>query len=260
MSDSPAGPDWWLASDGKWYPPTSQPGSAPPGPKPAWVGPALSGWLQGLFWVVAVLCALGAAATLRALSAFNAYASSSSLGRWSAWVDADDAFALVVGIAGVLAIPIGVLLVIWTYKVSQTVDRFAPVHRSWNSGWAIGAWFIPLGGIVLCKLVLNELERLAFAPRSNGVVTPEWRRQGTRPLGWIWWMSYMGGVALVLAGGISVGDSGGHFNAADSEIRTYYILNAIGLVVFTAAAASGALYVREVSRPLSPRALGDAWH
>ena len=54
--------------------------------------------------------------------------------------------------------------------------------------------------------------------------------------------------------------SGGHFNAADSEIRTYYILNAIGLVVFTAAAASGALYVREVSRPLSPRALGDAWH
>ncbi|HYO19314.1 MAG TPA: hypothetical protein VES02_11690 [Dermatophilaceae bacterium] len=30
MSDSSQGAGWWQASDGKWYPPTMQPGTAPP--------------------------------------------------------------------------------------------------------------------------------------------------------------------------------------------------------------------------------------
>jgi Domain of unknown function (DUF4389) len=39
MSDVPQGPDWWIASDGKWYPPESHPGYQPP-PTP----PAAPGW------------------------------------------------------------------------------------------------------------------------------------------------------------------------------------------------------------------------
>jgi uncharacterized RDD family membrane protein YckC len=36
MSDVSQGPDWWLASDGKWYPPEQHPGNAPPpGPPPS---------------------------------------------------------------------------------------------------------------------------------------------------------------------------------------------------------------------------------
>ena len=34
MSDSAQGPGWWLASDGKWYPPESHPGRAAPAPPP----------------------------------------------------------------------------------------------------------------------------------------------------------------------------------------------------------------------------------
>ncbi|HWJ98465.1 MAG TPA: DUF4190 domain-containing protein [Acidimicrobiales bacterium] len=44
MSDAPQGPGWWQASDGKWYPPTAQPGTprppAAPGPSPYGPGPA----------------------------------------------------------------------------------------------------------------------------------------------------------------------------------------------------------------------------
>ncbi len=52
MSDSPQGPGWWQASDGKWYPPESSPGGSPtpatggtaPGTEPQ-VGEALTyGW------------------------------------------------------------------------------------------------------------------------------------------------------------------------------------------------------------------------
>jgi hypothetical protein len=35
MSDTPQGPDWWLASDGRWYPPSSR--RPPPPPQPAFV-------------------------------------------------------------------------------------------------------------------------------------------------------------------------------------------------------------------------------
>lgn len=47
MSDAPSGPGWWLASDGKWYPPESMDGYAPPAPSrvPAWLVPTnVSGW------------------------------------------------------------------------------------------------------------------------------------------------------------------------------------------------------------------------
>lgn len=34
MSDVSQGPGWWLASDGKWYPPSASPGSVAPQPGP----------------------------------------------------------------------------------------------------------------------------------------------------------------------------------------------------------------------------------
>jgi hypothetical protein len=41
MSDRPEGPDWWLASDGKWYPPELRPsGRSDPSPKVAEQSPA----------------------------------------------------------------------------------------------------------------------------------------------------------------------------------------------------------------------------
>ena len=30
MSDESRGPGWWMASDGKWYPPESKPNALPP--------------------------------------------------------------------------------------------------------------------------------------------------------------------------------------------------------------------------------------
>ncbi len=34
MSETPAGPGWWQASDGRWYPPEAHPAAAPPPPPP----------------------------------------------------------------------------------------------------------------------------------------------------------------------------------------------------------------------------------
>lgn len=39
MSDQSGGEGWWLASDGKWYPPTQQSGYAPPPLPPSYAAP-----------------------------------------------------------------------------------------------------------------------------------------------------------------------------------------------------------------------------
>lgn len=45
MSDNPIDPTWWLASDGKWYPPQSRVGAPPPPPPPiASSAPADASW------------------------------------------------------------------------------------------------------------------------------------------------------------------------------------------------------------------------
>jgi hypothetical protein len=37
------------------------------------------------------------------------------------------------------------------------------VWQRWSPGWAIGAWFVPVAGVVLPALVLNSAARGRFA-------------------------------------------------------------------------------------------------
>jgi hypothetical protein len=113
MSDVSQGEGWWLASDGKWYPPESRPMPAPPPPPPPSpihpssdqagaidgggaarpfisLNKTLSGWTRGLMW------ANGAAALMFALLA-NYYRESiadyaNSRGSLVAAVEAEDAY------------------------------------------------------------------------------------------------------------------------------------------------------------------------
>ncbi|MBK5223528.1 MAG: hypothetical protein JJE52_11775 [Acidimicrobiia bacterium] len=60
MSDVSNGPDWWLASDGKWYPPQSVSTAPPPPPTPAAPTPVGNGMaVAGLvLGVIAVALAI----------------------------------------------------------------------------------------------------------------------------------------------------------------------------------------------------------
>lgn len=47
MSDTSQGPDWWLASDGRWYPPTDHPGYVLAPPDPSYTNTQYSGYYGG---------------------------------------------------------------------------------------------------------------------------------------------------------------------------------------------------------------------
>ena len=50
MSDTPQGPGWWLASDGRWYPPSQRPADPPHVPPPPTPVPGPPGWSGQPAW------------------------------------------------------------------------------------------------------------------------------------------------------------------------------------------------------------------
>jgi hypothetical protein len=119
MSDQPMGHGWWMASDGKWYPPESFPGAQPPPPPPsgrvpAWLVPShVSGWAVAsgyLGLITFILCGVpGPFALLAGLKALDQIKRRPDLnGKVRAWVGITfgalgTAFIIVVAIAYALS-------------------------------------------------------------------------------------------------------------------------------------------------------------
>jgi uncharacterized membrane protein YhaH (DUF805 family) len=256
--DAPPAPDWWLASDGKWYPPSSRPGGwgAAPGTfgtriETAWVSRALSGWVQGVFWATAVGAASLAVTSLRAYRVHDDHRAGDA--PLSAWVEANDAQVLAFGLMALGVLALAVLFIVWSYKAHQASDRLGPIGRSWRRGWSIGGWFIPFANLVIPKLVLNETERITMAPRAGGVVTADWRRQPTSALGWVWWLTWVAG--SVFMGLANIGEEADTLERTASQVRDTYAWSAMCGLALTISAVCAALFVRRVSRRLSPEAL-----
>jgi hypothetical protein len=279
LSDIQASPEWWLASDGKWYPPQSRAATQPVAPQ-LWPGatgayapvasyqtyiqsrptvsPALAGWLQGILWVTAAIAAVAAVIGVNALTAFDRFWEAPIDSRaeeraYDQWIGADDALNGATGLMMLTWIAAFVLLLVWMNKAHKATQTLSPGPRAWSSGWTIGGWFIPLAQFVIPKLVLNEVERIVTAPRSSGVVNPNWRQQSTSALGWLWWVAFSAAAILVSVGsGILAEDP---LLITDSEIRTGYTIQAIGLACGAIGCSLGALFVRSLSRRLSPQGL-----
>ena len=294
MSETAQGPDWWRASDGKWYPPQSRAPTPPPPPPssdmqiaPDWwlasngrwypprtsdvpafstnyrgaaqspsvppVSRGLSGTLQGFFWAVAGLSAIIAISSLVGLVAFNTFwdARPGSLAEADAADNlnsADSAINSLGGVATIVAIAIFVLIIIWTYQAHKATQVLCRGTRTWSSGWSVGSWFIPLANAVIPKLVLTEIEKIALAHRTHGLVGEDWRKHPTAATGWLWWIFFVVGTAVFLYGFGSFDETGG----TPSSWRVGYWMTAAGSTALAVSGCCGALYVRRIGRALSP--------
>jgi len=286
MSDEPQGPGWWLASDGKWYPPQSSPPPFPPPPSSSdtqvasgwwlasddrWYPPAggvastgspaterthvsrgLSGTLQGFLWAVGGLSVVAVIASLVGFVMFNRFwtARVGSVSEAQAADDLDAADGTInaaIGLASIASLVIFILIIIWTHQAHKATEALNPGQRSWSSGWAIGGWFIPLANAIIPKIVLNEIERIALAPRASGAVEPGWQSRSTMWIGWVWWILFIVGT---LVGSIGNGLYDGVGGSAGSW-RIGYLMVAAGYALIAASSALGALYVRRISQALS---------
>jgi hypothetical protein len=228
------------------------------GPAPVGVSPALAGWLQGLMWAAAALSALVALAYWATWSAFERWLRAGMLaeGRtWQGWSDAErTALALGVARGAVLVAQFGVL-VVWAHRAHGASDRLEPQGRSWSSGWAVAAWFVPLGSVVLAKAVLNEIERIALAPRRRGRVSPLWRTHPLSSAGTVWWTAFWAYVVFHGVGGLVMPTDAATWDAG--SVKASYALALAGSLCGVVSMVAGVVHLREVSRRLSPASLDD---
>jgi hypothetical protein len=166
MSDTPLGPGWWIASDGKWYPPQSQ------SPQPATQPPAVAGnplpkylWLGG-----AVAVIIGA--LLPWASVDTPFGSVSKNG-----TDGDGVITIVFGAAAavlliirwnkarargltigalVLSVLVGVIAVIDMVDVKS---RFSDSPITVDASIGIGLWLTLLGALVAVAGTVLSLVR-----------------------------------------------------------------------------------------------------
>lgn len=232
------------------YTVADQPGAGP------WVqpsvSPVLSGWLQALFWSAAVVASVNATLAVFARRAFDDAEREESFTSRQRWVDLDDGYWGVTALGGLVNTALLVVAIVWMFKAHRATSALSRHARTWSSGWTIGAWFIPLGNLVIPKLVLAEIERIATAPRSHGAAVGRGR---ATVIGWLWWAMFVVGWVFTTAATL-LGAAERPFESA-GEMRAGYVCGATGFGAWALAGALGALHVRAIGRRLSPAGLAQ---
>jgi hypothetical protein len=274
MSDTQQGPGWWMASDGKWYPPQGEQLPPPPPPgfpqyvnptgnfaqRPESVSPALSIWLQVLLLLAATTMTVAACLIPSVVSAASQYVQTSkafSLPFLTEWQEADDRFGIFYGLYIWLAVPVFTLLIIFSYRAYKTTQSLWSGSRKWSRGWTVGGWFIPFANFIIIPLVWMEIDRISVASRTENSNETKWGSASANPVLIFWWVLFVAGTFMSL--GFSYANRSG-MNYFDSEIFSEYkigmYIGMFGGFMVAASCVLAALTVRRMGKALSPGSIG----
>ncbi len=153
---------------------------------------------------------------------------------------ADDAVDTTSTILVVVSLAIFVLVIVYLYHASLNTDLWNRDRKTWATGWTIGAWFIPLGNVVLVPLVVAEIWRRSPDPGDSvrGEAAPS-----VAPVV-LWWI-------LVV-----VGFTTASFDLDPDtidEYRTQDIVHVVGCALLVAAAVLLVNVVRAITRRQTAR-------
>ena len=190
-----------------------------------------------------------------------------------------DSFLGGASVVFLLTVAIGVVFVVWLWRAARNNQRLGR-PGTLGPGWAIGAWFIPIGSLVLPGLQVQQVWKGAESsvPRGHS----SWREVRANPQIWIWWVAYVVGQVLTFVGFGLLGqtdDPQGEVLVADlldhlEEVQRGISLFVAGQVALVLAAALGAAMVVNLSRrqetavsvlgvggtPWAGRISPPAWH
>ena len=149
--------------------------------------------------------------------------------------DAVDAFFNGISVFFLTLVGIGALFVLWMYRAARNNTSFGR-PGALGAGWAIGAWFIPIGSLVLPAVQLQQIWRGADGSVPRGDLG--WRNVRSSPQLWVWWVSYVSAQALTFVGFTLIGAT----DEADSELTASALLDhlddvRLGVTLFVAGQA-----------------------
>ncbi|MGY6501495.1 MAG: DUF4328 domain-containing protein [Acidimicrobiales bacterium] len=148
--------------------------------------------MSGLVAVASVLLVSG---NIRAAGAFRTWWDAppwEQQGAFDEWMRVDNgvnSWNIIFVVAWLTTV---VLVMVWSNKAHKYLQWVRPGPRRWSSGWTVGGWFVPVANIVIPRLVLNELERVARHPAPTpSHPTPSPAPVKLRPVGLVWWCSFV---------------------------------------------------------------------
>jgi hypothetical protein len=249
MSDRPREDGWWLASDGKWYPPDL----ASDQPEGAWRDAAsaevVSGSVISSVFTKVVGGLLTATAVLMLVSSFFGFRFAADLRSGKAVLSpqVEDVTASEIAYSGWLSVAVlmfvitGVVVIVWIYKTSKILDARGATGRRWRGAWTIWSWIIPFANFVLPKLVFNEIEKIAQVPYTGEEVKISWKVMTRTQLADVWWLLWIGGVLLSqVAAIVNLG------TASEGTFATGVTLTSLSYIFFAAAGIALALVIRRI--------------
>ncbi|MGW5230961.1 DUF4328 domain-containing protein [Streptomyces nodosus] len=128
------------------------------------------------------------------------------------------------------------VFIIWFHQVRRNADFFAPDSCEMKTGWAIGAWFVPIGNMWLPYKVAGEV----WNASTDGAA--EARRPYRTPVN-VWWALFMASTVV------------GRFasSAYDGADGVEKLKQAAGMMLFSdvldaVAAVFALLFVRKLTR------------
>jgi len=211
MADRPRDDDWWLASDGKWYPPDLESKAEALESRAERYDPSRVSrpFTTAVAIVLSVACAVLVAAAyagLRYASALQKYTGQLPEFENGPLASVELVWASWTALGILMMVLTGVLVIGWTHSTSKALDNRGPIGRRWRGGWTIGAWLIPFANLVIPKIMFNEIEKIAQVPYGSVPVGEEWRVYSRSQLSDLWWLLWVGGAIPSQVTQFAIGD------------------------------------------------------
>jgi hypothetical protein len=174
------------------------PSGAPPAPAAIrTIDPRLTLAARVALYGVAALSIASLIATWNEIGAFDEFRRLGTATSITAVADAEqlsEGFVTLVLWVGVAS---AVLTLTWWHRAYRAIATSGAIGLRWSPGWAVGGWFIPIGNLVIEKMVLDEIDRVSSAIHAG---EESWRsRRLTAVTGW-WWGAWAGGLVLGIYG------------------------------------------------------------
>lgn len=205
--------------------------------------------LSGLAWGVYVcLGILAILALVKILVAGNLHAVADDGGSFREIHDAYRSYAILTTLWELGVLVSGGVFIAWFFRAYKNLARLGVANLRFRSGWAIGAWFVPIFNMIRPKQIANDIWRGSEPGVDTSV---RWRLEPVPSLVHWWWGLFLV-QWIVIYIGQQLTTSGYHrytvlydFDSGLSKLGTGTVIEILGSI---AAVAGAVLAIKVVAR------------
>ncbi|CAN5608417.1 hypothetical protein BH20ACT19_BH20ACT19_01060 [soil metagenome] len=156
---------------------------------------------------------------------------------------------LAVGLVqGLVYLSTAVAFIVWFHRAHRNLAALGAQQVRHASGWAIGAWFIPIFGLIRPKAMANDIWRASDPALPAPVTRERWKEVSLPALFLGWWSAYV--ASSVIYGGATRAYGSDSASALKDAASAYLVADVLSLL----AGAAAIVVVRRVTARQDARA------